>query len=132
MRGRHFIRGVISIEDPVRFEVGGTTLARTTHCLEVVEADEPVSFYVPTTDVDRRHLVPSGAVLVCEERGAAEMFDIVVDNLRLKRAAWIYPMPRQAYADLHDHIGFDGRHVSMINEAPTRRVPFPTKRRRGA
>jgi hypothetical protein len=51
-------------------------------------------------------LVPSGARTLCEWKGQARYFDVVVEQRRAARAAWAYPDPRAAFVAIRDYVAF--------------------------
>ncbi len=47
-----------------------------------------------------------GRTPLCEWKGRAHYFDLEVDGAASAAAAWHYPEPNEAYAELRDHIAF--------------------------
>ena len=69
---------------------------------EVVENN----VYFPRASVDAAHLVPSATHTVCGWKGTASYYDVIVGDERLTDAAWYYPTPLAAAANITDHIAF--------------------------
>ena len=69
---------------------------------EVVENN----VYFPRASVDATHLVPSATHTVCGWKGTASYYDVIVGDERLADAAWYYPTPLAAAANITDHIAF--------------------------
>lgn len=88
----------------VRF--AGRTVADTTRALRVLETSHPPVFYLPPGDVDGDLLVPSQRRTVCEFKGAARYFHLVVGERRSEDAAWSYPDPVPEFAALREHRAF--------------------------
>ncbi len=69
---------------------------------EVVEGN----VYFPPGQVDAACLEPSDTHTVCGWKGTASYYHVVVDGKRLDDAAWDYPDPKPAAANIKDHIAF--------------------------
>ena len=93
-------------ERRIKVVFGGVTLAYTTRAKRVLETSHPPVYYIPPEDIRMEHLEPAGGTSFCEWKGAARYYDIETDELRERRAAWSYPNPVPAYAELKDHIAF--------------------------
>ena len=91
----------------VRVEHGGATIADSDRALRVLETASPPTIYIPVADVrtDLLREAP-GAHTLCEWKGRAHYFDLEVDGAASAAAAWHYPQPNEAYAELRDHIAF--------------------------
>jgi uncharacterized protein (DUF427 family) len=95
---------LVPCERRVRVEHDGRPLADSTRALRVLETSHPPAIYVPPQDVDMSRLVRSrGGSTYCEWKGSAVYWDVVGGA---SRAAWSYPDPVAAYADLRDHLSF--------------------------
>ncbi len=70
--------------------------------VEVVEGN----VYFPRASVNPSHLADSATHTVCGWKGTASYYDVVVDGQRLADAAWYYPTPKDAAANITDHIAF--------------------------
>jgi uncharacterized protein (DUF427 family) len=86
----------------VRVEHGGTVIADSTRAVRVLETSHPPSIYVPPEDIDMDLLAPNSHTTVCEYKGRASYFDVA----GAARAAWAYPHPEPAYAELRDFVSF--------------------------
>jgi uncharacterized protein (DUF427 family) len=88
----------------VRF--GAELVADTTHGLRVIETASPPCFYFPPADVRTGVLRSSGYETVCEWKGRAEHFDLVVGSRISARAAWSYRHPNAGYESIAGYIAF--------------------------
>lgn len=95
-----------STDRRVKVVFGGVTIAYTTRALRVLETSHPPVYYVPPEDVRMEHLRPAAAGSVCEWKGRASYYDVVTDERIEERAAWCYPEPVPAYAEIRDHVAF--------------------------
>jgi uncharacterized protein (DUF427 family) len=62
--------------------------------------------YFPPQDVETSYLGDSSEHTVCPWKGTASYYDIVVDGERNAGAAWYYPEPKPAAAEIQDHVAF--------------------------
>ena len=69
---------------------------------EVVEGN----VYFPPGAVKREHLRDSATHTVCGWKGTASYYDVVVDGQTNADAAWYYPDPKDAAANVRDHVAF--------------------------
>lgn len=76
----------------------------------IAESEETVmvegNHYFPPDSVNRTYLVGSSMHTRCPWKGKASYFDVVVDGQENKGAAWYYPDPRPAAAQIKDHVAF--------------------------
>ena len=79
----------------------GAVLARSDRT-EVVEGNH----YFPPEAIDRRYFRPSGTHTECGWKGTASYYDIEVDGKVNKDAAWYYPAPKPAAANIAGHVAF--------------------------
>ncbi|MGO9899460.1 MAG: DUF427 domain-containing protein [Solirubrobacteraceae bacterium] len=79
----------------------GTVLAQSDRTV-VVEGN----YYFPPQDVQSAYLSDSGDHTICPWKGTASYYDVVVDSERNAGAAWYYPDPKPAAAEIKDHIAF--------------------------
>jgi uncharacterized protein (DUF427 family) len=79
----------------------GTVLAESDDTV-VVEGNH----YFPPDSVRREHVEPSEERSTCPWKGVASYFDVVVDADRNHGAAWYYPDPSPAAAEITDHVAF--------------------------
>lgn len=86
----------------VRF--GDLELARTRSALKVLETAHPPTFYLPWDDVARDRFVSAPGGSLCEWKGAACYWTLVVGAARLERIAWSYPEPLAGAEALADHV----------------------------
>ena len=62
--------------------------------------------YFPPDAVNRAYLRPSATHTVCGWKGTASYYDVVVDGQTNADAAWYYPEPFDAAANIRDHVAF--------------------------
>jgi len=79
----------------------GTVIAESDE-FEVVEGN----VYFPPATIKAEFLEPSRHQTVCPWKGTASYYDVVVDGERNESAAWFYPTPKDAAANIKDHVAF--------------------------
>ena len=85
-------------------ELGGTTVARTSRSLRVLETSHPPTYYLPRAAFVPGVLRPTGGSSFCEWKGAASYLDLVAGGRTAARAAWTYPDPSPGFEALRDHV----------------------------
>ena len=68
----------------------------------VVEGNQ----YFPLDGVKKDFLKPSGHTSICPWKGTARYYHIEVNGLKNENAAWYYPDPKPAAAEIKDHVAF--------------------------
>ncbi len=68
--------------------------------------------YFPVSSVTEGVLVASDTTSVCPWKGTASYYSVVVDGKVNEDAAWYYPAPKDAAAELRDRVAF-GRGVQV-------------------
>ncbi len=79
----------------------GVTLAESNET-EVVEGNH----YFPADSLDRSHFAESETRSHCPWKGEASYYDLTVDGNVNKDAAWYYPHPKSAAANIKDRVAF--------------------------
>jgi len=79
----------------------GAILAQATRC-ETVENN----LYFPADALDMAYFKPSTTQSLCPWKGVASYYDIVVGDQVNRDAAWYYPAPKSAAANIANHVAF--------------------------
>jgi len=111
----------------VRVEWQGRVLAETAGAWRVCETSSPPTFYLPPEDVKLEWLRPNDQTSLCEWKGRARYFDLVVPDAsdRVVSVAWSYPSPDPDYAALRDHLAFFAGRVDACHVGGVRVKPQP-------
>ena len=76
----------------------------------IAESDDTVmvecNHYFPRASVDAARLRDSDSTTVCPWKGVAHYYDLVVDGAENPNAAWYYPDPKPAAAEIRERIAF--------------------------
>jgi uncharacterized protein (DUF427 family) len=62
--------------------------------------------YFPPGSTKEALFEPSDHQSVCPWKGTASYYHLVVDGKRNENAAWFYPEPKEAAANIKDHVAF--------------------------
>ena len=79
----------------------GVTLAESDKTI-VLEGNH----YFPRETVKREHVQPSDTHTICSWKGEASYFTVAVDGQMNGDAAWFYPSPKPAAAQIKDYVAF--------------------------
>jgi uncharacterized protein (DUF427 family) len=86
----------------------------------IAESDETVvvegNQYFPVESVVASSLQPSETHTTCHWKGVASYYDVVVDGKVNSDAAWYYPEPSDAAANIKDRVAF--WHGVKVEPAP--------------
>lgn len=69
---------------------------------EVVEGN----VYFPPEAIKKEFFEPTDHHTVCPWKGTASYYDLVVNGQRNENAAWYYPEPKAAAANVKAHVAF--------------------------
>ena len=76
----------------------------------IAESDATVvvegNHYFPPDAVRRERLGKSDTTTFCSWKGTASYYDVVVGGEINRDAAWYYPAPKEAAAEIRDHVAF--------------------------
>ena len=82
--------------------VNGTVIAESDTTV-VVEGNH----YFPPESIKREFFSePTGHETGCPWKGTASYYDITVDGETMSNVAWFYPAPKDAAAEIKDHVAF--------------------------
>jgi uncharacterized protein (DUF427 family) len=75
--------------------------------MRVLETSHPPTYYIPPQDIQMDYLVRvAGATSLCEWKGQAIYYHVVVGERRAERAGWAYPRPTPAFQAIADYVCF--------------------------
>ena len=78
------------------------SLLATSDAFELVENN----VYFPPDSVQREFLRPSDTRTHCPWKGECSYYDVVIGDTVNRDAAWYYPDPKPAAANIKDHVAF--------------------------
>ena len=109
----------------VVIEHAGIVVADTRASVRTLETSHPPSYYIPPGDIRTGVLRRAAGRSICEWKGAAIYWDIVIGTLVLPRVGWSYPEPTPPFAALKDHVAFYARPFDRCSVDGETVVPQP-------
>jgi len=87
----------------------------------IAESDATVvvegNHYFPPESLNEDALAPSDHRTTCPWKGEAHYYDVVAGGTRAENAAWYYPDPSEAAAEIKDHVAFYTSKVEVADGA---------------
>ena len=113
------------VHERIRILFAGEVLADTGAAWRVLETSHPPTYYLPPADIAPGALVPAGGGSICEWKGPARYYDVVLGGRRAPRAGWTYPNPLAPFAPLADHVAFYAAPMDACFVGDERAEPQP-------
>jgi uncharacterized protein (DUF427 family) len=101
-------------EGRVVVKVAGTVVADTRAALTLQESTYPAVQYIPLADVDTSLLEPTTTESYCPYKGDASYYSIPAGGDKAVDAIWEYKEPREAVAEIKEHVAFYPNRVDSI------------------
>ena len=79
-----------------------STIVADSDATRVVEGNH----YFPPDSVNREYFTDSQTTTHCPWKGDASYYTLEIDGATNEDAAWYYPTPKDAAAEIKDHIAF--------------------------
>lgn len=95
--------------------VGGKVVADSRAALTLQESTYPAVQYVPLADVDTSLLERTATESYCPYKGDASYYSIPAGGEQAVDAVWEYRNPREAVAEIKDHVAFYPNRVDGIS-----------------
>lgn len=81
-------------------------VAESINTIRILETASPPVFYIPQDDIDINLLGEKSGSSICEWKGAAVYWDVIVNSERIFNAGWSYPRPFPGYEQIANYIAF--------------------------
>lgn len=95
-----------TVDRRVQVWFAGRLIVEARPAVRVLETSHPPTYYVPPESIAPGVLVAARGDTLCEWKGAARYFDVVVGDRRARRAAWCYPEPSPAFRHMAGFVAF--------------------------
>ena len=95
-------------------KAGGKVVADTYSALTLQESNYPPVPYIPIGDVDQSLLERTETTTYCPYKGDATYYSITSGGDKAVDAIWVYENPREAVAEIKDHVAFYPDRVDSI------------------
>lgn len=86
--------------------IAGIVLADSIAGFRVLETSHPPTYYIPQADVRMDLLRRNERRSLCEWKGQARYYDLIVDGHETEGVAWTYPKPTSRFAALLETLCF--------------------------
>jgi len=90
----------------VVIEHRGHIIADTRRSVQTLETSHPPSYYIHPDDIAPGVLRRASGSSLCEWKGAAVYWDVVLEGEALPHIGWSYPNPTRGFLALKDHVAF--------------------------
>ena len=97
----------------LRVIFNGQTIADTMSGFRVLETSHPPVYYIPPENVAQQYLQGAAGSSWCEFKGHAKYWSIDVDGTKAENAAWSYPAPTPAFAEIAGYLAFYASRVDQ-------------------
>ncbi len=109
----------------IRIRHGGALIAETWRSVRTLETSHPPGYYLPPEDVAMTLLRPSARRSLCEWKGQAVYFDLVLGDAVLRDVAWSYPQPTAAFRLIAGFLAFYAAPLDLCEVDGERVTPQP-------
>lgn len=116
---------VAASDRQVRIEFAGVVIAESSRAQRVLETAGAPCWYLPPDDVRTDLLVDANHRTLCEWKGRADHFDLLVGERRSRRAAWSYRDPLPGFESIAGWIAFYAGRVDIATVAGESVTPQP-------
>jgi uncharacterized protein (DUF427 family) len=114
---------VVPVAERLRVLFAGVTIADSRRGWRVLETSHPPVYYLRPDDVRMDLLRPAPGRSLCEFKGWARYWTLVVGERQAPAAAWSYPDPTPAFAAIADHLAFYASRVDACFVGEERVTP---------
>ena len=90
----------------IQIVFNGVTIADTRRAKRILETSHPPNYYIPPEDIKTEYLVPRYSTSLCEWKGQAHYYGLMVEDKDVPVAAWYYIEPRSPYEAIKMHLAF--------------------------
>lgn len=101
------------VGERLRVVFNGKAIADTVAGYRVLETSHPPVYYIPHRDIAQQYLLTAPGGSWCEFKGHAKYWSLDVDGVRADNAAWSYPEPSRAFAEIAGCLAF---YASKVDE----------------
>ncbi|MEL7444614.1 MAG: DUF427 domain-containing protein [Pseudomonadota bacterium] len=84
----------------------GIMIADSGNAFRTLETSHPPTYYIPQSDIAMEHLRPSARRTLCEWKGQANYWDLILGDQRLEAIGWSYPSPTSGFRPIRDYVAF--------------------------
>lgn len=90
----------------IKVVFNNVVIADTQRAKRVVEASSPPVYYITPKDINMGHLKETQKNTICEWKGIASYYTVIVGDRQAQNAAWFYPNPTSGYTSIKNYVAF--------------------------
>lgn len=90
----------------IQVHFNGEMIADTQQARRVLETSHPQVYYIPPADIQLKFLVRCPGRSLCEWKGQACYYTVIVGNRKAEKAAWYYPDPTGPFFEIQNYVAF--------------------------
>jgi uncharacterized protein (DUF427 family) len=109
----------------IQIVFNGVTIADTKEAWRVLETSHPPVYYLPPQDIRMEYLSPGNGRSLCEWKGQAQYWSIIVGDKQAANVGWYYPNPTAPFAAIKNHVAFYAGPMDACYVAGERVRPQP-------
>lgn len=81
-------------------------IADTRRAKRVLETSSPPVYYILPEDIKVEYLKKTQKNTICEWKGMASYYTVIVSERQAQNAAWFYPNPTSGYTSIKNYVAF--------------------------
>ncbi|MEB3232194.1 MAG: DUF427 domain-containing protein [Leptolyngbyaceae bacterium] len=89
----------------------GVVIAETRQGRRILETSHPPTYYFPESDVNLDYVIQTPDTSLCEWKGRAYYYDVVVNDKKATHAAWRFFEPTPGFVEMTSYYCFVGRQM---------------------
>ena len=109
----------------IRVIFNGVTIADSRRAYRVLETSHPPVYYLSPEDVRMEYFARAKGSSVCEWKGQASYYDLIVGDRRAEAVAWAYPAPTAAFAPIAGYLAIYPARMDACYVDDERATPQP-------
>ncbi len=87
-------------------KAGGIEIAASGNAVRMLETASPPVFNLPPADIKLEYLRSAAGGSMCEWKGVATYYDIIIKETVIPKAAWAYLKPFEGYESIAEYLSF--------------------------
>ena len=90
----------------IQIKFNDVLIVDTIAAYRVLETSHPPGYYIPQEDIRMDYIVRDKGSSLCEWKGQATYYSVVVEDKKAVRAAWAYHNPTHHFAPIRGYLSF--------------------------
>ncbi len=90
----------------IKVVFNNVVIADTQRAKRVVETSSSPVYYITPEDINMGHLKETQKNTICEWKGVASYYTVIVGDRQAQNAAWFYTNPTSGYTSIKNYVAF--------------------------